>query len=965
MAYKIKGELEVQKNIKVGNATLDQSQVNTAHTLLLPNKDGTLATLADITDVGGVPLSGNNPLPLGPLASPGVGTSASRDDHVHEYAEYGTVQDKPASLPILEADFVAGIPTGWTYSRASSATYFDASGNISTAAIDTPRYERHPITKKKMGLLMDPQSTNLFLYSQKFDDATWVKSQASVAQVATYGNSPLGEGFWELSEDTSNNEHSVRQNIVLPPGKNTISILVRDGGTMPTFCISFGSLMQISFDTVAHKYLAHYQGEAPGISLFTYDVRQVGSNLWLYSATISNSTGVNQTRECGFMGEVGGGSVNAFYLGTSRYLIVAYMQIENKPHRTSYIPTTSATVTRSRDVLYYDNVDLLPGISGSQGTMSAEITPLSGSAESMRYVDLNSEASNYSYAALLQQGYRFKFEFWDDNAQVDLITTNDSRLQLNTPTVLVGAWKDQDFAFAEGSSIEFNGLGGLTAANMSFQKINIGRMYDVGLVNPDLQGAHFCIKNLKLWGDRLTDAEIVKLSGQQPQAVQATQFQRLGIGASSTATNTTYVLDVNPGTTAGIDAGLTTIRAIIHGSRPLSSNKFPVGILAGLDTTFDMNTTTLANRYYGVTGIQGVMNRNNASDVGSHASSSMTGGVFAAQHGGTLSATALTGILTGITANALVNAGSATTANCVSAVLSAGGTNTGPKSATITTGYGLRVNVRSLSGTSYSGTLGTGYGIYLESSVGTSGAGSTIGTLYGLYIGSQPSMQVGGTGPGVVTDKWAVYQAGSADKSHHAGKFLVGRTTDDGSKLQVEGAASVTSLRVQAYGDGTIYPTLARNSDGGLTIDSFNGGGVYGGHRILVGGVEISRFASSGNFLINTTSDDTVNKLQVNGSTSTSGLVLGTTTKTGNYTLTSSDHTVRADASSGSITLTLPDATANSGRVFVIKRTDNTANTVTINTTSSQTIDGSLTALINVQYVAITVQSNGTSWDVI
>lgn len=1020
---------------KLGNATLDPTQVNTEHTLLLPNKDGTLATLSDITDVGGVPLSGNNPLPLGSLASPGVGTSASRDDHVHEYAEYGTVQDKPASLPILEADFVSGIPTGWTYSRASTATYFDASGNIATAAIDTPRYERHPTTKKKMGLLIDPQSTNLFLYSQKFDEANWIKSQATATQVGTYGNSPLGEGYWELTEDTSNNEHTIRQSVVLPAGKNTLSVLVRDGGTMPTFVISFGTLMQISFDTVAHKYLAHYQGEPSVISLFTYDVRQVGSNVWLYSATVSNSSGVNQTRDCGLMAEAGGGGVSANFLGTSRTLIFAYMQIENKPHRTSYIPTTSSTATRSRDVLYYDNVDQLPGLNNIRGTMLVEATPLTGSAESMRYVDLNSQETNYSYAALGQQGYRFKFEFWDNNAQVDLITVNDSRLQYNTPTTLVGAWGDQDYAFAEGSFIEFNGLGGINPPALSFQRINIGRMYDVGLSNQDLLGAHFCIKKFKLWGERLTDTEIVKLSGQQPQTVQSAQFQKVGIGASSSATNTSYLLDINPGTSAGVDAAFSNIRSVIHGSKPFAGNRFPVGVLVALDNTFDMNTVSLANRYYGVSGVQSAISRNNASDTGAHANSSLTGGVFAAQHGGNLSATALTGTLTGITANALTNAGTATSATCVSSVLSAGGTNTGPKSATITTGYGVRVNVRSLSGTSYSGSLGTGYGIYLESSVGTTGTGSTIGTLYGLYIGSQPSMQIGGTGPGVVTDKWAIYQAGSSDKSYHAGKVLVGRATDDGSNFQVEGAASVTSLRVQAYGDGTIYPTLSRNSDGGLIIDSFNGGGSFGGHIVKVGGnTALSIDGNLHTYLVGNLNLGTTSKIKVGTSSSihatsspdsvgvyikpvmgtagpddvakgwiidnvvssgpdvldqafsglivkdsntglqtqitdsrisTGGAVFATSTKSVNYSVARSDYTIRADAALNTINITLPDATAITGQIFKVKKIDSTANTVTINTTSSQLIDGSLTAPINIQYTCITVQSNGTGWDII
>ena len=97
----------------------------------------------------------------------------------------------------------------------------------------------------------------------------------------------------------------------------------------------------------------------------------------------------------------------------------------------------------------------------------------------------------------------------------------------------------------------------------------------------------------------------------------------------------------------------------------------------------------------------------------------------------------------------------------------------------------------------------------------------------------------------------------------------------------------------------------------------------------------------------------------VNGS-----LSLTTVTKTANYTLTAADHTVRADATSGNITQTLPTAVGITGRIYVVKKIDASANTVTIATTSSQTIDGATTVVISSQYESFMVQSNGTNWDI-
>ena len=83
-------------------------------------------------------------------------------------------------------------------------------------------------------------------------------------------------------------------------------------------------------------------------------------------------------------------------------------------------------------------------------------------------------------------------------------------------------------------------------------------------------------------------------------------------------------------------------------------------------------------------------------------------------------------------------------------------------------------------------------------------------------------------------------------------------------------------------------------------------------------------------------------------------------TKTANYTLTSSDYTILGDATSGAITLTLPSAASHTGRLYNIKRIN--AGTFTVTVASTDSIDGGATAVLSSQYASITVQSNGTTW---
>ena len=95
------------------------------------------------------------------------------------------------------------------------------------------------------------------------------------------------------------------------------------------------------------------------------------------------------------------------------------------------------------------------------------------------------------------------------------------------------------------------------------------------------------------------------------------------------------------------------------------------------------------------------------------------------------------------------------------------------------------------------------------------------------------------------------------------------------------------------------------------------------------------------------------------------GVIAGLSTKTANYTLVATDHTVLGNATTASFSLTLPTSVGATGQVYIIKKVDSTANTVTILTTSSQTIDGSTSKVLSYQYDGFQLQSDGANWMII
>lgn len=92
----------------------------------------------------------------------------------------------------------------------------------------------------------------------------------------------------------------------------------------------------------------------------------------------------------------------------------------------------------------------------------------------------------------------------------------------------------------------------------------------------------------------------------------------------------------------------------------------------------------------------------------------------------------------------------------------------------------------------------------------------------------------------------------------------------------------------------------------------------------------------------------------------TGGARYGYAEKTANYTIVQADYTINVTANSP--TITLPTAVGISGKVYVVKNTG--AGTVTLATTSAQTIDGAATQSIAAN-TSLMVQSTNANWIII
>ncbi|HSZ84689.1 MAG TPA: hypothetical protein VK787_01590, partial [Puia sp.] len=86
---------------------------------------------------------------------------------------------------------------------------------------------------------------------------------------------------------------------------------------------------------------------------------------------------------------------------------------------------------------------------------------------------------------------------------------------------------------------------------------------------------------------------------------------------------------------------------------------------------------------------------------------------------------------------------------------------------------------------------------------------------------------------------------------------------------------------------------------------------------------------------------------------------------TGNTVASSTDYALAFTGTTAS-SVTLPDATGCTGRIYLIKNASTVGVTplVTVITTSSQTIDGLNSYLLDQRYEGVMLTSNGISWNV-
>jgi hypothetical protein len=221
-----------------------------------------------------------------------------------------------------------------TFSRASSGTYVGSDGLIKTAVTDAPRFDHDPVTGESLGLLIEESRTNLVTYSEQLNNAAW-------GQIST-GVPVVTPNILTAPDGTITGD--------LVVGNDANTWIANNVGAVGAGQYNFSVWLKSDIAQTADIFMSYGVTDNLVCSVTTNWQR------FTLTATRAATSGL-------FVGVNVGNAKNIYIWGA---------QLEEGSFPTSYIPTTSSTVTRATDVTSITGTNFSSWYNQSEGTAFAE-----------------------------------------------------------------------------------------------------------------------------------------------------------------------------------------------------------------------------------------------------------------------------------------------------------------------------------------------------------------------------------------------------------------------------------------------------------------------------------------------------------------------------------------------------------------------------------------------------------------
>jgi hypothetical protein len=380
--------------------------------------------------------------------------------------------------------------------------YIPTTSTINSA----PRFDHNPTTGESLGLLVEEQRTNLCPQSEDFS-ANQASDNVSISanQIAA----PDGTVAADLVTSTlagSSNTCWVQQIASIAASASTYtSSFYAKQGTSPsvTLNVAFtgGTYTEIFVRFDFSTKSVSIGGGGAGAATAGYQQLQNG---WfrIWAAFPNNNTGTAITHRIYTRSE---GATNV--VGDSVYLWGRMTEAGAFP--TSYIPTTTATATRSADVASITGANFSPWYRQDEGTVFAE-TQLATNRNysgTFRHLMQATPASNNDSAVglFVNSANQFSLQVRNNNANQAVIDTGTNSGLTHR---VAGVYKVDDFAISANGGSAAVDISGSAPTTTAISQMTIGGVRDgntLGILNGT-------IRRLTYWPQRLPNSTLQQIT---------------------------------------------------------------------------------------------------------------------------------------------------------------------------------------------------------------------------------------------------------------------------------------------------------------------------------------------------------------------------------------------------------------------------------------------------------------------
>ena len=396
-------------------------------------------------------------------------------------------------LPRMALDFTTGVlDPRVTVTRAlNTATRINSSGFIETVNANLPRFDYDSVTLSPKGLLIEETRINLLPNSETFTSG-WTPEGASIAteNVTSPSNAITSV---KIVENSAAGSHGYYAGVVVTTSVHAGSIFLKAGERTKASVFLFNVSPVAAYEVKVDLSNGTIIGTPSG----TWQITAL-QNGWYRISIVSTVALLGTARLWVRMLDAAG---NASYTGNGTSgLFIWGAQLEAGAFATSYIPTTTTSLTRNADAVSMTGTNFSSWYNASEGGILGRFSSQSTSSTG---VEIRATAGNTDFIRLSRNSSTAYVRIFSGGVEQVSIFPAITGSSWATGVSVVAAYKVNSFATsASGTATGTDNTG---AVPVSPTNMYIGSSAAGGYINGHMQ-------KISYWPQRIINAEVQAFS---------------------------------------------------------------------------------------------------------------------------------------------------------------------------------------------------------------------------------------------------------------------------------------------------------------------------------------------------------------------------------------------------------------------------------------------------------------------